>query len=58
MMSRQLVTAKKVAETLGMNLYSVYEADRRGEIKNYGLGRSKRYDLNEILKLKEEPSDN
>lgn len=50
-MSRELVSAKELAEKLKVNLFTIYRADERGEITNYGFGRTKRYDLNEILKI-------
>lgn len=50
-MSRKLVSASEVAKVLKCTKHTVYRATERGEIKNYGLGRHKRYDLNEILKL-------
>ena len=52
-MSRNLVSAKQLAKELQVNLFTVYRAEERGQIKNYGIGRTKRYDLNEILKLNE-----
>jgi hypothetical protein len=50
---RRLVTAKELAAHLGVNLLTVYRSEEKGQIKNYGIGRSKRYDLNEVLKLHE-----
>ena len=51
---RNLVTAKDLAQALNVNLFTVYRAEEKGEIINYGIGRAKRYDLDEILKLKQE----
>jgi hypothetical protein len=48
---RKLVSAKELAKELKVNLFTIYRADEKGEITNYGLGRVKRYDLNEILKI-------
>lgn len=48
---RKLVSAKELAKELKVNLFTIYRADEKGEIVNYGLGRAKRYDLNEILKI-------
>ncbi|WP_171017312.1 hypothetical protein [Maribacter sp. ACAM166] len=48
---RNLVSAKELAAAINVNLFTVYRADERGEIKNYGLGKAKRYDLNEILDI-------
>lgn len=52
-MSRQLVSANELAKELGVNIYTVYRAEEKGEIHNYGIGKVKRYDLNEVLKLQE-----
>lgn len=52
-MSRKLVSAKELAKELRVNLFTVYRADEKGEITNYGLGKAKRYDLNEILKIEQ-----
>ncbi len=48
---RNLVSAKELAKELNMNVYSIYKAEEKGQIINYGLGRTKRYDLNEILRI-------
>lgn len=52
-MSRKLVSAKELAKELKVNLFTVYAAEQKGEITNYGIGRTKRYDLNEVLQLNE-----
>ncbi len=50
---RNLVSAKQLAVELNVNVFTVYRADIAGEITNYGLGKAKRYDLSEILKLED-----
>lgn len=50
-MTRDLVSAKELAGILNVNLFTIYRAEERGEIVNYGFGRTKRYDLNEVLKI-------
>ncbi|NYJ26329.1 hypothetical protein [Allomuricauda sp. ARW1Y1] len=52
-MSRKLVSAKELAKALNVNLYTVYRAEQKSEITNYGIGGAKRYDLNEVLQLNE-----
>lgn len=51
-MRRELISAKELAKELNLEIGTIYEATKRGNITNYGVGRKKRYDLNEILKLK------
>lgn len=53
-MGRKLVSAKQLAKELNVNLFTVYRASERGEITNYGIGKAKRYDLNEILDIKDD----
>jgi DNA-binding transcriptional regulator YhcF (GntR family) len=50
-MSRKLVSAKELAKELKVNLMTVYRAEEKGEITNYGIGRAKRYDLNEVFRV-------
>jgi excisionase family DNA binding protein len=50
-LSRNLISAKELAEKMNVNLITIYRATERGQLTNYGFGRSKRYDLNEILKI-------
>ena len=53
MTKRKLVTAKELAEALNCNRFTIYKAEAKGEIVNYGFSRTKRYDLNEVLKIKD-----
>jgi hypothetical protein len=52
MSKRCLVSAKQLSKELNVSLNTVYKASELGEIQNYGLRSAKRFDLNEIMKLK------
>jgi excisionase family DNA binding protein len=45
----KLVSAKQVADALGVNVATVYRAARDGQITNYGLRGTYRFDLDKIL---------
>ena len=54
MTTRKLVTAKELAEALNVNLFTIYRAEAKGEIINYGFSKTNRYDILEVLKIKQD----
>jgi excisionase family DNA binding protein len=47
--SGKLLTVKELAQELQISSYSIYEKTRRGEIPCHRLGKSLRFDLNDVL---------